>query len=258
MNRKWAAHGRYLARESATHNEPGKTVGFGASGPIPNVAATLSGWQKADDPRVFKLIISPEFGDRLDLEAMTRDLLARMESDLGSRLQWVATMHYNTEHPHVHVALRGITEDKQPLRLDRSYIQHGIRGHAESLATRQIGYRTVLDAEEAERREIQQMRYTSLDRILNRGNTIQPGPTPAQFFALDFRNSPGTPRQHHLKGRLIFLEKLELAQTQGSNRWLIRSDFEPILHAMQGATDRQRVLAAHSAILLFRRATCQI
>ena len=37
-----------------------------------------------------------------------------MESDLGTRLEWVATAHYNTEHPHVHVALRGITDLNQP------------------------------------------------------------------------------------------------------------------------------------------------
>ena len=164
---QWTAHGRYLVRESATHaKDSDNPVGFGPSGPATNIPATLRRWQTAGDPRLFKLIISPEFGDRCDLESLTRELLARMESDLGTRLEWVATAHYNTEHPHVHVALRGITDINQPLRLDRSYIQHGIRAHAENLTTRQIGYRTVLDAEEAERREIQQTRYTSLDRIL--------------------------------------------------------------------------------------------
>jgi hypothetical protein len=28
--------------------------------------------------------------------------MARMEQDLGTPLEWVATVHYNTERPHVH------------------------------------------------------------------------------------------------------------------------------------------------------------
>jgi len=248
---QWAAHGQYLVRESATHaKDSDNTAGFGPSGPVSNIPATLRRWQTAGDPRLFKLIISPEFGDRCDLESLTRELLARMEADLGTRLEWVATAHYNTEHLHVHVALRGITERNQPLRLDRSYIQHGIRAHAENLTTRQIGYRTVLDAEEAERREIQQTRFTSLDRILSRSNSApQSNKDQTTGFVVNFRKLPANTRQHHLKARLLFLEKLDLAKSNGSNRWLIRSDFQTILEAMQSATDRQRTLARYSTML---------
>jgi hypothetical protein len=173
-----------------------------------------------------------------------------MESDLGTRFEWVATPHYNTEHPHVHVALRGVTEDKQPLQFDRNYIRHEIRRHAENLVTRQIGYRTLLDAEDAERKEIQQTRYTSLDRVLNRNNSaVRAGTDRTEFFATDLRKLPASTRQQHLKARLLFLEKLELAESNGSNRWLVRSDFQTILQAMQNATDRQRALAQHGALL---------
>lgn len=108
----------------------------------------------------------------------------------------------------------------------------------------------MLDTEEAERREIQQTRYTSLDRILNRGNTADhPGENTTERFAVDLRNSAANARLYHLKSRLLFLEKLELAQSSGSNRWLVRSDFQTVLQAMQTATDRQRVLARHSTML---------
>jgi len=173
-----------------------------------------------------------------------------MESDLGKRFEWVATPHYNTEHPHVHVALRGVTEKKQPLRFDRNYIRHGIRSDAENLVTRQIGYRTVLDVEDAERREIQQTRCTSLDRVLNRSNNAaHSGTDRTGFFTVDFRKLPASTRQQHLKARLLFLEKLELAESNGSNRWLVRSDFQTILQAIQNATDRQRALTQHGALL---------
>jgi len=232
------------------HHNAGTAVAFGPSGPVSNISALLRGWQTDGDPRLFKIIISPEFGDRCDLEQLTRDLLSRMQSDLGTRLEWVATPHYNTEHPHVHVALRGITEDKQPLRLDRNYIRHGIREHAENLVTRQLGYRTILDAEDAERREIQQTRYTSLDRVLNRNNTeTQSGAARTEVFAVDLRKLSANSRQQHLKARLLFLEKLELAHSNGSNRWLVRSDFQTVLQAMQNTADRQRALAQYGTLL---------
>jgi hypothetical protein len=52
----------------------------------------------------------PEFGDRIDLSRLTRELMSRMGSDLGTdALEWAAVAHYNTEHPHVHIALAELT-----------------------------------------------------------------------------------------------------------------------------------------------------
>ena len=109
-------------------------------------AQVLEGWQKAGDPRLWKLIVSPEFGDRGNLDELTRGLMSRMEHDLGTRLEWIAVPHFNTEHPHVHIALRGIRDDGTPLKMDRDYIRCGIRAHAEDLCTRQLGLRSGLDA----------------------------------------------------------------------------------------------------------------
>src|ERR1039458_9641047 len=107
---QWRAHGRYVARESATQGDS-KTVGFDDRGEAIDVAERLESWQKAGDERLWKLIVSPEFGDRTDQKRLTRDLVSRMESDLGTPLEWVAVAHYNTEHPHVHTTLRGIGAD---------------------------------------------------------------------------------------------------------------------------------------------------
>ena len=94
--------------------------------------------------------------------------MERVENDLGTDLEWVAVEHHNTEHPHVHVVVRGIRSDRAALRMSREYIQRGIRSAAENLCTRQIGYRTELDTLEAERREISEPRFTSLDRRIMR------------------------------------------------------------------------------------------
>ena len=121
----------------------------------------------AGDERVFKLILSPEFGERLDLPRLTREVMSQMEIDLSRKLEWCAVVHTNTAHPHVHVALRGVSE-RQALRLPRAYIKSGIRDAAENLCTVQLGYRTEMDAISAERREVSEQRFTSLDRVILR------------------------------------------------------------------------------------------
>ena len=157
---QWKAHGRYLERESAA------VAAFSADENCIDVSAQVQQWQSAGDRQLWKLIVSPELGDRVDLERLTRDLLLQMEKDLGTKLEWMAVEHHNTEHPHVHVVFRGVREDGQALRMSREYVQQGIRGVAADLCTRQLGYRTELDDEEAERREIGGKRFTSIDRRL--------------------------------------------------------------------------------------------
>jgi len=157
---QWKAHGRYLMREAATRNSNGRGP-FTEGEQAKDLVATLDDWQKSGDKRLFKFIISPEFGDRVDLERLTRDLMTRMERDLVTRLEWVAVSHFNTGHPHVHVALRGRRADGSALMLGRDYVKHGIRAVTEDLCTRQLGYRTSLDAAEAYRREVSQFRNRS-------------------------------------------------------------------------------------------------
>jgi len=70
-------------------------------------------------------------------------------------------MHHNTDHSHVHIALRGLDDRGATLRLPRGFIQSGIRQHAQELATKESGFRTERDALEAHRREVQQLRFTT-------------------------------------------------------------------------------------------------
>jgi hypothetical protein len=163
---QWKAHGRYLARESAAFENDLKPVGFSREIAGVDIAGRLQSWQTAGDQQLWKLIVSPEFGDRVDLARLTRELMKQMEKDLGTELEWVAAEHHNTEHPHVHVVIRGVRGSGEILRLSREYVQQGIRGIAADLCTRQLGYRTTLDGVEAERREIAEKRLTSIDKRL--------------------------------------------------------------------------------------------
>lgn len=253
---QWRAHGKYISRDSAV-KAPGTEPGFSAAAKSVDVADTLDTWQSARDERVFKLILSPEFGDRVDLQQLTREMMSRMETEISRKLEWCAVAHFNTEHPHVHVALRG-RADGRALRLDRAYIKFGIRMAAEDLCTAQIGYRTELDAVEAERREVGEQRFTSLDRIISRAcekatESATPAAGPQFVFSLTApdREAPEFVhvRQRHLAARLVHLQKMGLAEPTGPNAWLVRNDFAGVLRAMQNAHDRQRLLHIHGALL---------
>lgn len=240
---QWRAHGRYIARESAAQDA---APGFSAQSSSIEPSALLDKWQKQSDARIWKFIISPEFGDRVDLQRLTRDLMKKMEGDLGTRLEWVAVKHFNTEHPHTHVALRGIREDGSIVDLPCEYVKSGIRKVAEDLCTRQLGYRTRLDAREAEIREVEQCRVTSLDRIIDRGN-----PESRQNSTFSFTPSASVKRdrQELVEARLITLQKMGLATRTQSVEWEIRADFVTVLKAMQELADRQKTLSAHRALI---------
>jgi hypothetical protein len=247
---QWRAHGRYIARESATDGG----VGFnGAEEPI-DIAARLEGWQKASDERLWKLILSPEFGDRVDLQRLTRDLMAEIETDLGTPLEWVAVAHFNTQHPHVHVALRGVGTEGRQVRLSRDYIREGIRYVAEDYCTRQLGFRTELDAAEAQRREVHQHRYTSLDRIIQR-DADTAGEVDSPFFTVTKDPSRAgvgltiSLIERRTAERLMFLTSMGLAESTGPKTWRVRRDFENLLRAMQRSVDWQKTLAAHGALM---------
>ena len=246
---QWAAHGRYISRGSATKEGSVKEAGFTAATDRIDIPQTLGQWQSAGDQRLFKLIISPEFGERLDLKRHTRELMARMEQDLGLRLEWVAVAHFNTDHPHVHVALRGRT-DIGTLRLARDYIKQGIRSNAENLCTAQMGFRTELDALEAERREVDALHITSLDRRIDKEAFGPDGDGRFEPDALPPSNSPGQrARRLFLAARLRTLATAGLSDEIAPGSWQIDPAFLTKLRAMQIGRDRQKLIAlGHHAV----------
>ena len=74
-----------------------------------------------------------------DVRAFTRDLTRQMKEDLGTKLDWVAIYHWNTDNPHVHLLVRGVDESGADLVIARDYISRGIRSRAEDLVTRELG-----------------------------------------------------------------------------------------------------------------------
>jgi type IV secretory pathway VirD2 relaxase len=92
--------------------------------------------------------------------------MQQMETDLGTKLDWIAVKHHNTGHPHTHIVLRGVTEDGKTLNIAGDYIAYGIRERASEIVTRELGRQTELEAMKQLEREVDADRFTGLDRML--------------------------------------------------------------------------------------------
>ncbi len=235
----WRAHGCYLAREGA-QREGDKGLGFDAAASAVEIDRWLAGWQQAEDPRMWKMILSPELSSEVCRPLRHSSVLSAMERDLGTWLEWVAIDHHNTDNPHVHVAIRGRDEAGRPLLLDREYVKHGVRLRSCELATQALGYRTEADRVRARERGIEVQRFGELDAVLEQ----RMGPGRLVSFE-DFVPASGRAAQLRLQliGRLQYLERLGLASRTGAKTWRLALDHRPALREMQILGDVQKSLA---------------
>ena len=124
-----------------------------------------AGW--ADDPRHFRMIVSAEDGEALgDLKPFIREVMAGLEAKLGTRLEWLAVDHHDTDNPHTHVLIRGRRPDGQELFIPSRLISSGIREHAQEIVTRALGPRIDLDLARQRFADIGLRAPTGLDREL--------------------------------------------------------------------------------------------
>jgi type IV secretory pathway VirD2 relaxase len=163
--------------------------------------------------------------------------MQRMEGDLGSRLDWIAVDHWDTDNPHTHIVLRGVDETGQNLVIAREYISHGMRRRAAELATEWLGPRTEREIRTGLEREVTHMRWTSLDRTL--ADLARDGAIDLH----ELRSDQGRPRQLGLLvGRLQHLEAMGLATITEPGRWRLRRDVESVLRAQGELGDIVRTM----------------
>jgi len=217
-------HLRYIEREGVDRQGgPGR-----AYGPLTDETDTHAFEERGRaDRHQFRFIVSPEDADQLeDLRTYTRHLMHRMEADLGTRLDWVAVDHWNTDNPHTHVVLRGKDDTGKDLIISQDYITRGMRERAAELATQWLGPRTELEIQRALVREVKQERWTSLDKTLQ--HEAVDGLIHIERF-----NEPRLQRQRLLLiGRLQRLQKMGLASEPQTGVWAVHVQAEPTLRAM--------------------------
>jgi type IV secretory pathway VirD2 relaxase len=218
-------HLNYLRREGVTRDGE-KARLFGPE--TENADASAFAERCRDDRHHFRFIVSPDDAlEMADLKSFTRDLVGQMEKDLGTRLDWVAVDHWNTEHPHIHLIVRGVRDDSPDLVISRDYIKEGMRDRARDLITQELGPRTDLDIRRTLERQIGAERWTQLDQQLVRDGR--------DTGVIDL--APNADRQpdefHALKvGRLRKLETLGLADQVGPGQWVIDEKAETTLREL--------------------------
>lgn len=218
-------HLDYLRRDGVTRDgEKARLLGPGTEDADGRAFAERCG----DDRHYFRFIVSPDDApDMSDLRSFTRDLVSQMETDLGTRLDWVAVDHWNTAHPHVHLIVRGVRDDGQDLVISRDYIKEGMRDRARDIITQELGPRTDHDIRRTLETQVEAERWTQLDRQLVRDA--------GKFGIVDL--APLADRQpdefHSLKvGRLRTLEILGVAGQVGHSQWFIKPEAETVLREL--------------------------
>ncbi len=229
------AHLRYIARDGVGHDgQP--TQAYSPDTDAADRHAFAAAGRK--DRHQFRLIVSPEDGARLtDLRDFTRELMATMERDLGTKLEWIAVDHWDTDNPHTHVVLRGKDEWDKDLIIARHYLTDGMRLRACELSTRWLGLRTEMEILESLQRDVSQEAWTGLDRQLQ---------TLAQEGAINLArpNADVEALQHRslLLGRLQVLAGMGLAREQGSGLWELAPKVEATLRTLGERGDILRTM----------------
>ena len=219
-------HLRYLKREGVDREGRDARM-FDAGSEAADDRAFASRCE--DDRHHFRFMVSPEDAGELEsLRETTRDLMAQAERDLGTRLDWIAVDHWNTDNPHVHVLVRGVADDGADLVISRDYISHGLRARAEELVSLELGPRSEREISAMLERQVTSERWTGLDQALRRLADHDDGRVDLRPGAPD----PDSDMRRLLLGRAQVLERLGLAEPEGPATWRLRPDHEPTLRAL--------------------------
>lgn len=235
---KARAHAKYLERDGAGG------VFYDALSDASDGSARAAKWA-GSDRRHFRLIVAPENGTKLgDLRDYTREVMRRAEMALGSRLEWVAADHWDTDNPHTHLILRGVRDDGRDLIIPREFVQHGFRSVARDVATERLGSRSRKDDRLALHREVRAHRPTRLDNWiadqLDKDGKVR---------IADLQTPYGAPSATDaLKGRAHELRRLGLATEVRRNVLQFAPNWRDGLKALELHLDIRKALMQSRAI----------
>ena len=157
-------HIGYIVRAGVSRDgTPGRA--YDAAGDDAEVTQFLR--RSASDGYQFRFVVSAEDGARLqDLKPFIRGLLAQMQYDLESHLDWIAVDHFNTGHPHTHIVIRGRDDKGHDLVMAPDYLAHGIRVRARALVSLELGPESEMEHLQKLVNQVAQERFTLLDQSL--------------------------------------------------------------------------------------------
>ena len=175
--------------------------------------------------RHYRIVVSPEAPENFPLTVLAKKLVQRIERDTGYSLSWVATIHENTEHNHIHLVISGQDKNGREVAFSRKYISSQMREHTRDILTEALGDRRPLPEAARLKKEIQANRFTSLDEIIRAASG-----TIGIASSKSIRASTTPEKAEAAIARLTFLVKVGLASREGTGI--------PTLRALGGITGR--------------------
>jgi type IV secretory pathway VirD2 relaxase len=235
-----AKHIAYLKREGVTRNaEEARLIDAASDNADGNAFAERC----AEDRHHFRFIVSPEdAAEMADLRAFTREMMKDIEGDLGTKLDWLAVDHWNTDNPHVHVLMRGKADDRRDLVISRDYMSQGFRQRAAERVGLELGPRSEKEIRANLEKEVEAERWTSLDRALRDIADKSAG-------FVDLRPGAGgedPELRRLLVGRAGKLERPGLAKPIGPAQWSLKPGLQPALRDLSVRGDIIKTM--HQAI----------
>jgi type IV secretory pathway VirD2 relaxase len=218
-----AKHVNYLKRDGVTRDGADARM-FDVRSDVADERAFAERCE--EDRHHFRFIVSPEdAAEMTDLRAFARELMVDAERDLGTKLDWIAVDHWNTDNPHIHVLVRGRADDGRDLVISRDYIGRGFRSRAEERVTLELGPRSEQEIRSALEKEVDAERWTGLDRALR--NAADEG---AGIANLRPGGPDSDPELRRLMiGRVAKLERLGLAEQVEPGCWTLKPGLEETL-----------------------------
>jgi hypothetical protein len=177
----------------------------------------LDQYSQAMTGRHFKFIISPE-SPRVDIPALVKTLVKRMEKITGYLFHWMAAVHTDTDHPHAHLLLNGKDKNGKDVHFDKLFITQTLREMNRQICTELIGKRNPEEIKASLSQSHKSYRHCYIDEYihlyetaLNRKEEVYETQVGAQDEImqkrLDFLSSLGLARKAEGKKKLFYLEK---------------------------------------------------
>ncbi len=186
------------------------------------------------DRHHFRMIISPENGYAIkDFQGYVRQVMSKVEKDLGTKLEWISAVHYDTDDIHAHVIIRGKNDRGEDLVIGRDYISTGIRGRAQEIATELLGERSLEEIQKSMEKEIDALRVTSLDRFI--------ATQTSKDQVIDVRKVNNFGKSLHyeglIKGRLKYLQTAGLALESPPGVFTLKNNYQDTLASIAQRND---------------------
>lgn len=182
--------------------------------------------------RFFRVILSPERGNDMNMTEYTRDVMRRWQNAVHQKFRWYAANHYNTENAHSHVLIRGIDTKGARVQFDPRFVKQNGREFAREAATVKLGFRSRQELERDLNGQSKASRMTSLDYQLLRQTNGQ-------------SRNVVRPKTMYEERRLRYLTRIGLAhETTSPRTWKMESGWTDSLARMGQNNDRLKRMSA--------------